>query len=96
MANENSTIVGLWRWMRSGYIKDKLEDKTVLSSDVTVNDSKRFYIVYSTMNNSKLTVDDAYFSKDVVRDKVMCFDDRGKALKSIEEYRDDWLTYLGG
>lgn len=66
------------------------------SSDVTVNDSKRFYTVYLTMNDSKLRVDDAYFSKDVVRDKVMCFDDRGVALKSIEEHRDDWLTYLGG
>lgn len=67
----------------------------VNSSDVTVNDGKWFYTVYFTMNNSKLIVDDAYFSKDVVRDKVMCFDDRGVALKSIEEHKDDWLTYLG-
>ena len=66
------------------------------SAGATIIGSKRFYTVYFTMNDSKLTVDDAYFSKDVVRDKVMCFDDREKALKSIEEHRDDWLTYLGG
>lgn len=65
------------------------------SSDTTVNDSKQFYTVYLTMNNTKLRVDDAYFSKDVVRNKVMCFDDRRKATKSVEECRDDWLTYLG-
>ena len=66
------------------------------SSDVAVDGRKRFYTVCLTMNDNKLRVDDAYFSKDVVRDKVICFDDRGVALKSIEEHRDDWLMYFGG
>lgn len=66
------------------------------SAGATIIGSKRFYTVYLTMNDTKLRVDDAYFSKDVERGKVMCFDDRGVALKSIEEHRDDWLTYLGG
>lgn len=82
-----------WLEARQNIIKSGA--RFINSSDPTVNDSRRFYTVYLTMNDTKLRVDDAYFSKDVVRNKVMCFDDRGKALKSIEEYRDDWLTYLG-
>ena len=83
------------KWLKTRQRLIESGARFVNSSDVTVNDSKRFYTVYLTMNDTKLRVDDAYFSKDVVRDKVMCFDDRGVALKSIEEHRDDWLTYLG-
>lgn len=84
------------KWLKAKQRLIESGARFINSAGATIIGSKRFYTVYFTMNDSKLTVDDAYFSKDVVRDKVMCFDDRGKALKSIEEHRDDWLTYLGG
>lgn len=82
-------------WLRAKQQLIESGARFVNSSDVAVNDSKSYYKVYFTMNGNTLRVDDAYFSKDVARDKVMCFDDRGVALKSIEEHRGDWLTYLG-
>ena len=84
------------KWLKAKQRLIESGARFINSAGATIIGSKRFYTVYFTMNDGKLIVDDAYFSKDVVRDKVMCFDDRGKALKSIEEHRDDWLTYLGG
>lgn len=40
-------------------------------------------------------INDVFLGEHVVFSRELCFDDKQLVERSIEEYKDDWLTYLG-
>lgn len=60
-----------------------------------INASKNHFNVYFGVNEGELMVNDVFLGEHVVFSRELCFDDKQLAERSIEEHKDDWLTYLG-
>ena len=60
-----------------------------------INASENCFNVYFSVNERELMVNDVFLGKNVVFSRELCFDDKQLAERSIEEHKDDWLTYLG-
>ena len=60
-----------------------------------INASENCFNVYFSVNEGELMVNDVFLGKNVVFSRELCFDDEQLAERSIEEHKDDWLTYLG-
>ena len=60
-----------------------------------IDTDRECFIVYFNVDKGKLVIEDTPLNEHSVYQKRMYFDNRQLARKSIEEHRDDWLTYLG-
>ena len=60
-----------------------------------INASENCFNVYFSVNEGKLMVNNVFLGKNVVFSRELCFNDKQLAERSIEEHKDDWLTYLG-
>ena len=60
-----------------------------------INASENCFNVYFSVNEGELMVNDVFLGKNAVFSRELYFDDKQLAERSIEEHKDDWLTYLG-
>lgn len=60
-----------------------------------INAGENHFNVYFSVNEGELMVNDVFLGKHVVFSRELCFDDKQLAERSIEEHKNDWLTYLG-
>ncbi len=75
----HDTIVGLWRWLRSGYIKGKLEGKTVLDSccggRMFYFDKHHPLVIYGDVRQESVSMTDRgkFRSLDITPDVILDF-----------------------
>ena len=80
-------------WLKARHNLIESGARFVNSRDI--NASKNRFNVYFSVNEGKLMVNDVFLGEYVVFSRELYFDDKQLAERSIEEHKDDWLTYLG-
>lgn len=80
-------------WFRARHNLVESGARFINSRDI--NASENCFNVYYSVNEGELMVNDVFLGKNVVFSRELCFDDEQLAERSIEEHKDDWLTYLG-
>jgi len=80
-------------WLRARQRLIESGAKFINSRDVDAD--RECFIVYFDVSGEKLTIEDILLNEHSAYQKRLYFNDRQLAQKSIEEYKDDWLTYLG-
>lgn len=80
-------------WLRARQRLIESGARFINSRDVDAD--RECFIVYFDVSGEKLTIEDILFNEHSVPQKRLYFDDRQLAQKSIEEHKDNWLTYLG-
>jgi hypothetical protein len=80
-------------WFRARHNLVESGARFINSRDI--NASENCFNVYFSVNERELMVNDVFLGKNVVFSRELCFDDKQLAERSIEEHKDDWLTYLG-
>lgn len=80
-------------WLRARQRLIESGARFINSRDVGAD--RECFIVYFDVSGEKLTIEDILLNEHSAYQKRLYFNDRQLAQKSIEEHKDDWLTYLG-
>lgn len=80
-------------WLRARQRLIKSGARFINSRDVGTD--RKHFIVYFDVSGEKLTIKDILLNEHSVYQKRLYFDNELLAQKSVKEYKDDWLTYLG-
>ena len=80
-------------WLRARHSLIESGARFINSRDVGTD--RECFIVYFDVSGEKLTIEDVLLNEHSVYQKRLYFGDKQLAQKSIEEHKDDWLTYLG-
>lgn len=80
-------------WLRARQRLIESGARFINSRDVDAD--RECFIVYFDVSGEKLTIEDILLNEHSAYQKRLYFNDRQLAQKSIEEHKDDWLTYLG-
>lgn len=80
-------------WLRARQRLIESGARFINSRDVGAD--RKCFIVYFDVSGEKLTIEDILLNEHSVYQKRLYFDNERLAQKSVKEYKDDWLTYLG-
>ncbi len=80
-------------WLRARQRLIESGARFINSRDVGAD--RKHFIVYFDVSGEKLTIEDILLNEHSVYQKRLYFDNERLARKSVKEYKDDWLTYLG-